>query len=72
MQGFTDAEAAPSLFSQAKASLDCNRWMVQQHLCVSVGMGRQDLRFYIALVLFAAIVVIAGEELTRPNNLFDQ
>jgi hypothetical protein len=33
-------------------------------------MGRKALWFYVALVLFAAIAVIAVEELTRPHILF--
>jgi hypothetical protein len=33
-------------------------------------MGRGDLWFYMALVLFAVIVVIAVGEFTRPHILF--
>jgi hypothetical protein len=33
-------------------------------------MGRRDLWVYMVLILFAAIVVIAAEELTRAPHLF--
>jgi hypothetical protein len=33
-------------------------------------MSRRDFWFYMALVLFAAIVAIAVEELNRPHILF--